>query len=158
MRGRATVYISSVVVVAGVNLCQKEPTSSKTDGRAPVPAVNDNMVAIKQKLESYIEIGEQRPLTAGGPEFPLPPSYFDLERRDPELAMELLIPRLNSADAGIRANAYDFIGHLGELSAYRERVITLLQNAEQNDGLPVQQFVKPILRKLESTTKASTPT
>src|SRR5258708_24997029 len=48
------------------------------------------VVDAEHEIVDEVAIGELRPLTAGGPEFPLPALYYEHARQHPEFAWSLL--------------------------------------------------------------------
>jgi len=102
----------------------------------------------EQTLLLYIQVGEQRTLTASGPEFRLPDSYYELAKEHPEVTMHILKERLKSKVGNIRANAYDFVLTLAEVPQTREQSLNILKAALTTEGFAIQQFVRPGYERL----------
>ena len=68
-----------------------------------------------------------------------------------QIAMDLLVAKIQSRDANIRANAYEFIGYMIEVPDCRKRAVALLEVAEKTEGLAIQNTVRPFLNKVCSS-------
>jgi hypothetical protein len=125
--------------------------SRKVDHRnTPEATSATSVVDAVQQIEEYIKVGEQRPFTAWGPEFQLPPSYFEYVQQHPEPAMGLLRQKLASDNANVRCNAYDFLIHLAEVPSFRSPALDILDKAVKEEGFAIQQYLRPAIQRLTS--------
>lgn len=71
------------------------------------------------------------------------------------MALSLLVPRLTSHDALVRANAYDFLVHLVDIPLVHERVLAALEDGKKREAGSIDNIVMPALNRFPSTAPAT---
>lgn len=137
----ASVVISASLIQLGCGRHQETNSAATSPSATSRPSTDESPEAV---LSSYMDIGENRPYTASGPEFSLPDRYYEYARTNPKLAISMIRGRLRSPEANIRCNAYDFARHLLSVKEVNVDVRTILRDALKNEGFAIQQFLKPI--------------
>lgn len=138
----------AVLLVIAMGACEKPRLQ-------PARQDVDQDSAARATMESYLDVGEQRLFTGRGPQHRLPDSYYGFARTHSKVAIDVLRTRLNSENANHRWNAYDFLVAMIDAPDVRSEVVPIITNAAKTEGVGIQEFLAPVLKKLDDRTNMS---